>query len=59
METIEELAFDLDDLPLDAFELDDAGLTVESLTDGHGVAAMTLSSSACNCPCLCSCLVPP
>ena len=59
METTEELAFDLDGLPLDVFELDDAGLTVESLTDGHGVPPLTLSSSACTCPCLCSCLVPP
>jgi len=59
METTEELAFDLDDLPLDAFELDEAGLTVESLTEGHGVPGMTLSSSVCACPCMCSCLVPP
>jgi hypothetical protein len=59
METTDELAFDLDDLPVDVFELEDAGLFVESLTDGHGVPGLTLSSSACACPCLCSCAGAP
>jgi hypothetical protein len=49
---------DLDDLPLDVFELADQGLAiraVESLTTGHGgtAAAVSCVCSACSC-CFCS-----
>jgi hypothetical protein len=44
------VALDLDDLPMDIFELTDQGLTVESLTVGHG---MTQMAASCSCPCSC------
>jgi hypothetical protein len=42
----EKVALDLDDLPLDVFELADLGAGVESLTAGHGMAAMAGSREA-------------
>ena len=41
---------DLDDLPVDVFELSEQGLTVESLT-----ASAEEASVACICPCSCAC----
>jgi len=58
MDVSEKLDFDLSDLPLDVFNLEDTGLTVESLLDGHGLPEYVLSSSVCACPCQCSCIVP-
>ncbi|MFI5913335.1 thiomuracin/GE37468 family thiazolyl RiPP peptide [Dactylosporangium sp. NPDC051541] len=50
------LSFQLDDLPIDVFEVDGSGLTVESLTGGHG---MTETGASCPLPgnlvCICSC----
>ena len=52
-------SFRLDDLPVDVFEVD-GGLTVESLTGGHGMAE-TAASCFCSggmcsgCMCICSC----
>ena len=45
---------DVDDLPMDVFEVTDGGLTIESLTAGHG---MTEMGASCNCFCYicCSC----
>ncbi|ADG87276.1 hypothetical protein TBS_27130 [Thermobispora bispora] len=45
---------DLNDLPMDVFELADSGVAVESLTAGHG---MTEVGASCNCFCYicCSC----
>jgi len=43
----------LDDLPVDVFEIDGSGLTVESLTGGHGMTE-TGASSFC-APCTTSC----
>ena len=45
---------DVEDLPMDVFEVADGGLTVESLTAGHG---MTEMGASCNCFCYicCSC----
>ncbi|MFI6596586.1 thiomuracin/GE37468 family thiazolyl RiPP peptide [Nonomuraea sp. NPDC050536] len=45
---------DLNDLPMDVFELPEAGTAVESLTAGHG---MTEVGASCNCFCYicCSC----
>jgi hypothetical protein len=52
------LNFHLDDMPVDVFEVDGSGLTVESLTGGHGMteagASCTLSRGVCF-GCLCSC----
>jgi hypothetical protein len=42
----EKVAFDLDDLPLDVFELADRGLEVESLTADHGMDGVGASSEA-------------
>jgi hypothetical protein len=44
------VALDLDELPMDVFELADQGLVVESLTSGHGITKM-----AASCSVLCSC----
>jgi hypothetical protein len=46
------VALDLDDLSMDVFELADQGLTVESLTDGHGITKM---GTSCGLICVCSC----
>jgi hypothetical protein len=51
------LALDLEDLPMDVFELAENGLTVESLTAGHGmteIGASCLSGCDCSCP-FCGC----
>ena len=44
----------LDDLPMDVFELTDSGMEVESLTAGHGMPEV---GASCNCVCgvCCSC----
>jgi hypothetical protein len=44
------LAFDLDSLAVDVFELTDSGMAVESLTGGH---AMTELAASCRCSCCC------
>lgn len=47
--------FNLDDLPVEVFEID-GGLSVESLTGGHGMPEMG-ASCTCSCcgnkPCQC------
>ena len=49
------VALDLDDLPMDVFELTGQGLAVESLTTGHGMPPVG-GSLACFCSvCACSC----
>jgi hypothetical protein len=45
------LDFDLDDLPVDVFDLDGTGLTIDSLTAGHGMAELGASVAGCNCTC--------
>jgi hypothetical protein len=42
------LAYELDSLAVDVFELTDTGLTVESLTGGHGMTELA-ASSHCIC----------
>jgi hypothetical protein len=37
MSVSRKLSFDLNDLPVDVFDLSDSGLKFESLTDGHGM----------------------
>jgi hypothetical protein len=53
--------FQLDDLPVDVFDVDGGGLTVESLTGGHGMTETGASCScSCGCPfCVCSCPIVP
>jgi len=51
-------SFRLDDLPVDVFEVGGSGLTVESLTGGHGMAETGASCGVCTCPCHCSCTKP-
>ena len=46
-----KLELDLNDLPVDVFELSAKGLTVESLT----VRAQDEDTEACVCPCSCAC----
>jgi hypothetical protein len=59
MDVTTEPDFDLDDLPVDVFDLEGSGLTVESLTAGHGMAELGASSiCTCTCPSLCSCTQP-
>jgi hypothetical protein len=48
------LDFDLDDLPVDVFDVDGSGLTVESLTGGHGMAEVGASCFFSLCICSCS-----
>jgi hypothetical protein len=50
-------SFLLDDLPVDVFDVG-GGLTVESLTGGHGMTEAGASCGACTCPCHCSCTKP-
>jgi hypothetical protein len=53
------VALNLDDLPMDVFELADQGMEVESLTAGHGMTQMAAScspnSSCCCVSCACCC----
>jgi hypothetical protein len=49
----ENLEFDLDDLPIDVFELDNSGLSIESLTTGHGLLENSTSVVSCACSCAC------
>ncbi len=51
--TSENLAFDLNSVPMDVFDLSDSGLRVESLTAGHGMVEGAASGT--NCPSFCSC----
>jgi hypothetical protein len=46
MTVSQELTFELHDIPMDVFELDNSGLTVQSLTAGHG---MTDFGASCGC----------
>ena len=45
--------FDLGALPVDVFDLADSGLSVESLTAGHGMADAGASCTTCVCVCSC------
>jgi hypothetical protein len=56
MSVDQRIALDLDDLPIDVFELANQGLAVESLTTGHGITKMTASLCpvATSCCCCCS-----
>nr|QEO73578.1 hypothetical protein [uncultured bacterium] len=56
------VAFDLGNLPVDVFDVVDSGLTVESLTAGHGMAengaSCAVGCSGCSgttWDCCCSC----
>lgn len=53
----ERLDFDLENLPIDVFDLADSGLTVESLTAGHGMPENGASFCCVPCTscCCCSC----
>jgi hypothetical protein len=42
---------DLDDLPMDVFELSSQGLEVDSLTAGHGMGELSASCSLDGCSC--------
>jgi len=53
MDVEQRVDFDLNDLPLDIFELADQGLEVESLTAGHGITRMAASCTLCG-SCTCS-----
>jgi len=43
-----KLDFDLENLPMDVFDVVDSGLTIESLTAGHG---MPENGASCNSNC--------
>ncbi|GAA3432554.1 thiomuracin/GE37468 family thiazolyl RiPP peptide [Kutzneria kofuensis] len=51
---MEKVQYALGDLSMDVFTLTDRGLTVESLTAGHGMAENEASSSS-HCSGSCSC----
>jgi hypothetical protein len=55
MSVDKRVALDLDDLPMDVFELANQGLVVESLTAGHGTTQMLASFGAILCSCCCCC----
>lgn len=46
----------LDDLPMDVFELAEGGAAVESLTAGHGMPEV---GASCNCFCYICCSCSP
>jgi len=48
----DSLAYDLDDLAIDVFQISEDGLVVESFTEGHGMTET--AASPCCCPRLCS-----
>jgi hypothetical protein len=50
----QSVALNLDDLPMDVFELADQGLAVESLTAGHGTTAPAATCCCCVSCCCCS-----
>ena len=54
MNVSDKLEFDLDDLPIDVFDLADSGLTIESLTAGHGLLENGASYPASSCSCCAS-----
>jgi hypothetical protein len=54
MSVDQRVALDLNDLPMDIFELADQGLAVESLTAGHGTPASGRARFACLICCCCS-----
>jgi hypothetical protein len=54
MSNSDKLEFDLDDLPIDVFELSNSGLNIESLTTGHGLLENSASVGSCACSCTCS-----
>ncbi|MEV0587108.1 thiomuracin/GE37468 family thiazolyl RiPP peptide [Nonomuraea sp. NPDC050310] len=54
MSVSKKLDYDLSALPLDVFDLADTGLTVESLTAGHGMPE-NAASGPCSIGC-CSCV---
>ena len=49
-------AFDLEQLPMDVFELADTGVAADSLTAGHGMTEVG-ASCICFCYICCSCSV--
>jgi Thiopeptide-type bacteriocin precursor len=54
MSVSQKVALDLENLPMDVFELANDGLAVESLTAGHGMVEANASSN-CFCYICCSC----
>jgi hypothetical protein len=58
MSVSKDLDLELDNLPVDLFDLDGSGLAIESLTSGHGMAELGASSTCCSVTSLCSCHVP-
>lgn len=46
-----ESGFDVADLPLDVFEIPESGLTLGSLTEGHGLTPWASSSGICDGAC--------
>ena len=55
MSISQQLELELDAALVDVFDLDDAGLTVESLTDGYGLTENGASSSfICSCSICCA-----
>lgn len=51
----EKLDFEVDDLPMDVFSLTSKGLTVESLTAGHGLPENGASRCSIDQGSCCSC----
>jgi hypothetical protein len=50
--------FDIDDLPVDVFDLVIDGTAGESLTAGHGMTEYDASRAYITCNCTASCTVP-
>ncbi|GAA1774363.1 MULTISPECIES: thiomuracin/GE37468 family thiazolyl RiPP peptide [Streptomonospora] len=50
----EQLDFDLSSVPVDVFDLADQGLTLETLTEGHGLPENGASSICNELMCACS-----
>ncbi|MFC4585743.1 thiomuracin/GE37468 family thiazolyl RiPP peptide [Sphaerisporangium corydalis] len=57
MSVSRKLDFDLDNLPVDVFDLEGGGLAAESLTAGHGMTEVGASCPTCagGAVCICSC----
>ncbi|QVQ51273.1 GE37468 family thiazolyl peptide [Spiractinospora alimapuensis] len=50
----DKLEFDLSSVPVDVFDLADRGLTLETLTEGHGLPENGASSICNEAKCACS-----
>jgi hypothetical protein len=49
MNISKDLDFDLESLPMDVYDLAEEGVTIDSLSAGHGIAENGASCCTCGC----------